>query len=164
MDRLVLEPKSDNDDPIRRRVSQSIETALKMSEGSVLVVEVKDNSVDFPAYPKQLEDHLFSERFACPVDNIALSEIEPRMFSFNSPHGACSECTGLGTVMEIDAKTVLNPILSIAEGGILPWQKFATQETWFTRLLEAVGKKFGFDLNTRIENMSEQAKRVLLVS
>jgi excinuclease ABC subunit A len=163
LDRLVLEKgKTDDEDPIRRRLSQSIETALKMGEGSVLVVEVQDNSLDFPANPKQLVDHLFSERFACPVDNIALAEIEPRIFSFNSPHGACSECTGLGTVMEIDPKTVLNPILSIAEGGILPWQKFATHETWFTRLLESVGKKYGFDLNTRIEQISDEAKTILL--
>lgn len=162
VDRLVLEKVKDADDSTRRRLSQSIETALKMGEGSVLVVEVKDSSLDFPAYPKSLEDHLFSERFACPVDNIALAEIEPRIFSFNSPHGACPECTGLGTIMEIDPKVVLNPILSISEGGILPWQKFATHETWFTRLLESVGKVYGFDLSTRIGEMSENARQILL--
>src|SRR5581483_3181953 len=144
------------------RLSQSIETALKLGEGSVIVTEVLDASLDFPANPRKMEDHLYSERFACPIDNIALPEVEPRLFSFNSPHGACPECTGLGSLLEIDPDAVLNPNLTIAEGGILPWQKFATHETWFTRMIEAVGKEYGFDLNTRLHNLSESARRVLL--
>ena len=144
------------------RLHQSIETALKMGEGSVIVSDVLDASLEFPPNPKKMEDHLYSERFACPVDNIALSEIEPRLFSFNSPHGACPTCTGLGTLLEIDPEAVLNPILSIAEGGILPWSKLATHETWFTRLIGAVGKNYGFDLNTRLGQFSEKAKNILL--
>src|SRR4029079_16319107 len=108
------------------RLSQSIESALKLGEGSMIVSEVLDASLDFPDNPKNLEDHLYSERFACPVDNIALAEVEPRLFSFNSPHGACPECTGLGTLLEIDPDSILYPILSIEEGGILPWSKLAT--------------------------------------
>src|SRR6185312_7305753 len=99
--------------------SQSLETGLKLAEGSVIVSEVLDASLDFPASPKKMEDHLYSEKFACPIDNIALPEIEPRLFSFNSPHGACPECTGLGSLLEIDPDSILNPILSISEGGIL---------------------------------------------
>lgn len=144
------------------RLSQSIETALKMGEGSVIVTDVLDASLEFPAEPKKMSDHLYSERFACPVDNIALSEIEPRLFSFNSPHGACPTCTGLGSLLEIDPEAILNPILSIAEGGILPWSKLSTHETWFTRLIEAVGKEHGFDLNTRLGQLSPQARKVLL--
>ena len=154
-------PSAQNDSTITR-LHQSIETALKMGEGSVIVSDVLDASLEFPPNPKKMEDHLYSERFACPVDNIALSEIEPRLFSFNSPHGACPTCTGLGTLLEIDPDAVLNPILSIAEGGILPWSKLATHETWFTRLIEAVGKDYGFDLNTRLGQFSEKARNVLL--
>ena len=117
VDRLVLEAKTDN----KSRLSQSIETALKLGEGSVIVSDVLDASLEFPQNPKKMADHLYSERFACPLDNIALSEVEPRLFSFNSPHGACPTCHGLGAILEIDPEMVLNPILSIAEGGILPW-------------------------------------------
>ena len=144
------------------RLSQSIETALKMGEGSVIVSEVLDASLEFPANPKKMEDQLYSERFACPVDNIALSEIEPRLLSFNSPHGACPTCHGLGSLLEIDPEIVLNPILSIAEGGILPWQKLATRESWFSRLIEAMGKEYGFDLNTRLGLLTPEARKVLL--
>ena len=162
IDRLVLEKKSVHEQSFSSRLSQSIETALKLGEGSMIVSEVLDASLDFPINPKKLEDHLYSERFACPVDNIALPEVEPRLFSFNSPHGACPECTGLGSLLEIDPEAVLNPILSIAEGGILPWSKLATNETWFTRLIEAVGKGYGFDLSTRLGNLSEKTRQVLL--
>ena len=133
-----------------------------MGEGSVIISDVLDSSLEFPTNPKKMEDHLYSERFACPVDNVALSEVEPRLFSFNSPHGACSTCSGLGSIMEIDAEMVLNPILSIVEGGILPWQKLATHETWFSRLIEAVGKEYNFDLSTRLGQLTEKAIGILL--
>ena len=162
VDRLVLEKKSTQEQTIYSRLHQSIETALKSGEGSVIVSDVLDASLEFPQNPKKMEDHLYSERFACPVDNISLPEIEPRTFSFNSPHGACQKCSGLGTLLKIDPDMVLNPILSILEGGILPWQKLATHETWFTRLIEAVGREYGFDLNTRLGQLSAGAKKILL--
>ncbi|MBI2601357.1 excinuclease ABC subunit UvrA [Candidatus Daviesbacteria bacterium] len=162
VDRIVLDKNSIKDQSLITRLSQSIETALKLGEGSVLVSEVLDSSLEFPQNPKKMQDQLYSERFACPVDKIALSEVEPRLFSFNSPHGACPMCNGLGSLLEIDPNAVLNPILSIAEGGILPWQKLGTNETWFTRLIEAVGKQYNFDINTRLGNLGENAKKVLL--
>ncbi len=160
VDRLVLE--SQNETEIISRLSQSIETALKLGDGSVIISEVLDASLEFPLNPKKMEDHLYSEKFACPVDNIALPEIEPRSFSFNSPHGACPKCSGLGSILEVDPEIILNPILSIAEGGILPWQRLATNETWFSRLIEAVGKEYGFDMSTRLGGLSVQARQVLL--
>ncbi|MEK7616767.1 MAG: excinuclease ABC subunit UvrA [Patescibacteria group bacterium] len=162
VDRLVLDTKSVHEQQFNSRLSQSIETALKLGEGSVIISDVKDASLEFPQNPKKMEDHLYSERFACPNDNIALSEIEPRLFSFNSPHGACPKCSGLGSILEIDSEMVLNPILSIAEGGILPWQKLATHETWFSRLIESVGKEYGFDLNTRLGQLTDKARDILL--
>ena len=162
VDRLVMNTKSIHEQTFTSRLSQSIETALKLGEGSVIISDVKDASLEFPSNPKKMEDHLYSERFACPVDNIALPEIEPRLLSFNSPHGACPTCSGLGTLLEIDPETILNPILSIEEGGILPWSKLATHETWFTRLIEAVGKEYGFDLSTRLGSLSPEAKKILI--
>ncbi|MBI2330153.1 excinuclease ABC subunit UvrA [Candidatus Daviesbacteria bacterium] len=162
IDRLVLDNKSIHEQNIYSRLSQSIETALKFGEGSVIISDVLDASLEFPQNPKKMQDHLYSERFACPVDNISLSEIEPRLLSFNSPHGACPTCSGLGTLLEIDETAILNPILSIAEGGILPWSKLATSDTWFTRLIEAVGKEHGFDLNVRLGNLSDKNKKILL--
>jgi excinuclease ABC subunit A len=162
VDRLVLDKKSVQEQTNYSRLVQSIEIASKMGKGSIIISEVQDASLDFPQNPKKLEDHLYSERFACPFDNIALSEVEPRLFSFNSPHGACPECSGLGSLLEIDPEAILNPILSIAEGGILPWSKLATNETWFTRLIEAVGREYGFNMSTRLGELSEIAREVLL--
>ncbi len=162
VDRLVLNTKSLHEQTITSRLSQSLESALKLGEGSVLASEVLDASLEFPANPKKMEDHLFSERFACPIDNIALSEVEPRLFSFNSPHGACPECTGLGSLLEIDSEAILNPILSIAEGGILPWQKLGSSDTWFSRLIEAMGEEYNFDINTRLGQLTDKARQILL--
>ncbi len=169
VDRLVLAPiksgvdtKVTHDNVIYSRLNQSIETALKMGEGFLIASEVLDAALEFPQNPKKMKDHLYSERFACPIDNIALPEIEPRTFSFNSPHGACSTCTGLGVLLKIDTNTILNPILSIAEGGVLPWSHLGESETWFSRLISAVGKEYGFDLNTRLGELNEETKKVLL--
>jgi len=162
IDRLVLDTKSVHDQTLYSRLTQSIETALKSGEGFVIISDVLDASLEFPTNPKQMEDHLFSERFACPVDNISLPEIEPRTFSFNSPHGACPNCTGLGALLKVDAEAILNPILSIAEGGILPMSNLGENETWFSRLVDAVGKEYGFDLKTRLGEFNEKAKEILL--
>ncbi|KKR81497.1 MAG: UvrABC system protein A [Candidatus Daviesbacteria bacterium GW2011_GWA1_41_61] len=162
VDRLVLNNKSIHEQTLLSRLNQSIETALKMGEGLVIVCDVLDASLEFPQNPKKMEDRLYSERFACPLDNISLPEIEPRTFSFNSPHGACPTCTGLGILLKIDPSSILNPILTIAEGGVLPWSKLGESETWFSRLIEAVGKEYGFDLNTRLGYLSEEARKVLL--
>ncbi len=162
VDRLIIEKKTRDDNAAYSRLSQSIETALKLAESQVIISEVLDAALEFPAYPQKMEDHLFSEKFACPVDNISLGEIEPRNFSFNSPHGACPSCTGLGVLLKIDPEVVLNPILSIAEGGILPMSRIGSAETWFSRLIEAVGKEHGFDLKMRLGELSADARKILL--
>ncbi len=159
IDRLVLGSSDKNQES---RLNQSIETALKLGEGSVIVSDVLDASLEFPQNPQKMSDTLYSEKFACPVCSIALPEIEPRTFSFNSPHGACPKCTGLGSLLKIDAGSILNPILTIAEGGVLPWSHLGENETWFSRLIEAVGKEYGFDMNTRLGQFSPEAIKVLL--
>lgn len=162
VDRLVLSKDSTRDQNMYSRLHQSIETALKLGEGNVIITDVLDAALEFPQTPKKMEDCLYSERFACPACSISLSEIEPRTFSFNSPHGACSKCTGLGVLLKIDANAILNPILSIAEGGVLPMSKLGENETWFSRLIEAVGKEYGFDLRMRIGQFSPEVRQVLL--
>lgn len=162
VDRLVVEKKNAQKTNFFSRLHQSIETALKMGAGNVIIADVLDKSLEFPILPKQMDDHLYSEKFACPVDNIALAEIEPRTFSFNSPHGACLNCTGLGALPKVDPEAIINPILSIAEGGILPLGPVGESPTWFSRLIEAVGGKYGFNLKTRISDLSDKAKSVLL--
>ncbi len=162
VDRLILTDTSDKDADITSRLHQSIETGVKLGEGFVIVSEVLDSALEFPQNPTQMNDHLYSEKFACPVDNISLPEIEPRTFSFNSPHGACPNCTGLGMLLKIDPNLILNPRLTIAEGGILPWSNIGESETWFSRLLETVGKEYSFSLKMRLEEFSKEAIEILL--
>ena len=93
------------------------------------------------------EERMYSEHFACVFDGLSFGELEPRNFSFNSPHGACRECTGLGVKMELDPAMVIpNRNLSIAEGAIVPWSRTATIGTWYMRLLNALARKHRFSL------------------
>src|SRR5438270_1766473 len=99
---------------------------------------------------------MYSEHYACPFDGTNIGELAPRNFSFNSPHGACPECTGLGTKLEIDEDLIVtNPDLSLAEGAILPWSRFASSSTWYSTLLSAVASHFGFSLDTPWRDLSE---------
>jgi excinuclease ABC subunit A len=129
------------------RIADSVETSLKLGGGIVLVSIVEG------------EDILFSEHFACVNCGISLGEIAPRTFSFNSPHGACTECTGLGVKMEIDPELVI-PYrdLSINEGAIKPWQF----QTWYFYALESMARQYGFTLNTPIKDLDEKQLNVLL--
>jgi len=160
IDRVVLMPKTDPD--ASRRLSGSLETALKLGEGNVIVAAVSDKSFDFPENPKITEDHLFSERFACPVCNLSLPFLEPRNFSFNSPHGACPACTGLGTTLKIDPDLILSPNLSIAEGGVLPWSRLFAHDSWSARMIEVVARAHHFSLATPIKTLSQQALNIVL--
>jgi excinuclease ABC subunit A len=135
----------------RNRVADSVETTLKLGNG-VLLVSIIDG-----------EERMYSERFACPYDGTSLEDLAPRSFSFNNPHGACPECTGLGTKLEIDPDLVVtNPDLSIAEGAILPWSRFASTSQWYTTLLGAVAEKHGFSLDTPWKDLSDEARDVVL--
>ncbi len=156
VDRLVL-PVAD-----KQRLSESVETALKLAEGNLIIAKIQDASFEIPDFPTDLEDHLFSEKFACPFDNISLPEIEPRTFSFNSPHGACPTCTGIGTKLEVEPELVFNPNLTIAQGGILPWSRLSTHETWFSRLLEEASKQIHFSINTPIKDLTDADRKFLL--
>ncbi|MCS7092646.1 MAG: excinuclease ABC subunit UvrA [Patescibacteria group bacterium] len=147
---------------VRSRLSDSIESAIKLSDGLVILSEVLDATLEFPDYPKKTLDHLFSEKFACPIDNIQLPEIEPRTFSFNSPHGACPACNGLGKILKVDPYLVLQDELSIMEGGILPFSSMFEHDTWYSRLILAVCAENDISIKTPIGNLEPDKKKILL--
>src|SRR3989338_8036685 len=122
--------------------------------GLVYVASVNDSSFSFPAKPKKLQIHLFSEKFACPWCNISLPEIEPRLLSFNSPHGACPTCNGIGRLLKVDPQLVINPNLSISEGAILPFAKLILSDTWFSRILKTVVEEIGIDMRKPLKLVS----------
>ncbi len=142
VDRLVMGQSGS-----QSRIADSVETALKLGAGVVLVSIVDG------------EELLFSEHFACVHCGISLGEIAPRTFSFNSPHGACPACTGLGIKMEIDPDLVIpNKELSIAQGAIRPWQF----QSWYFYQLESLAHRHGFSLDTPVNELSERQLKLLL--
>ncbi|MEA1958589.1 MAG: excinuclease ABC subunit UvrA [Chloroflexota bacterium] len=146
IDRLVIGGAEQH-----KRLADSVETALKLG-GGVVLVEIVDG-----------EELLFSEHFACVRCGISMGEIEPRTFSFNSPHGACLECTGLGVKMEIDPELVIpNKNLSIAEGAIQPWTRSGSLSPWYMSMLESVARKFGFSANTPLKNLTAEQLDIVM--
>ena len=145
VDRLVV--RADD----RGRLTDSIETALKLAEGLVEVVK----------HGGEKSTHLFSERYGCPACGISMPELEPRHFSFNSPFGACTACGGLGTRREVSADLIVgDPSLTILEGVILPWGE---PDGYLRRvILPGLAKQLGFDLSTPWGRLSEKARRALL--
>jgi excinuclease ABC subunit A len=137
------------------RLSEAIEKALDLANGLVTVLLAKATKNDNEA--------TFSQLFACPDCNINLPELEPRNFSFNSPHGACSECSGLGTKLEIDPALILNPNLTIAQGAIKAWSHSSgSGQTWLLRILGTVANSHGFDLNTPIKDLTKKQLDIVL--
>jgi excinuclease ABC subunit A len=177
VDRIVVK------DGVQRRLADSLETALHHAEG-VVKVEVVAPAVEtdepvgahgmrpdadispksggrrppLQAKPKTM---IFSERLACVECGISYQEITPRLFSFNNPHGACPDCTGLGTRMYFDAELVIpNPELSLREGAIAPWEKRLSG--WFHLILDALAKAYKFDIRTPYKELSDAVKDAIL--
>lgn len=146
----------------KTRLSEALSQALNLSSGEVIVSEVHDSSFDFPEKPKKLTDHLFSELFACPKCNISLTELEPRSFSFNTPHGACPECEGLGTRLKVDPERIFNPELTINEGAIMPFSGLTSGDTWYHRLIASVSEVYDFSLDMPVKNLSLAVKKLLI--
>jgi excinuclease ABC subunit A len=122
----------------KARLTDSVEQALKLSNGLVIVAEVLDPSFEFPQKPKKMVDHLFSQKFACPVCNLSLPEIEPRSFSFNSPHGACPTCSGIGTLLSVDEGLASSLGLFPKE---LEWRYWHTDSEMIRQRIERFMKK-----------------------
>ncbi len=159
---LVIDAITLTKDIDRLRLSTDVEQALKFGEGEMIVARILDASFTMPEKPKELEDHLYSEKFACPVCNISLPEIEPRIFSFNTPHGACPACSGLGHVLSADQELIFNENLSINEGGITPFFNITNNDTWFSRTLKTFARENSIPLNVRFSEMESDKKELLL--
>lgn len=164
VDRLIIESKDlmGGGSETKNRLFEAVESSLKLSSGLVASSIVLDASFDFPDEPKETEDHLFSEKFACPVCNISLPEIEPRIFSFNNPEGACEECMGLGNKLAVKSELVLAPSLSLNEGAIVPFAGQFESNTWLARLIREVAKEHGFDASTAVSKLKPEQIEVLM--
>lgn len=160
IDRIVIQNNPDKD--TISRLNQSVESALSIGNGYMIASEVLDKELEFPEKPVDMKDHLYSEKFACPICNISLSEIEPRSFSFNTPHGACEVCTGLGTELKINPDLIIAPELSVVEGGIIPWASLIEKDSWNRSILESLSRSKHVDLRTPMKNLSEAKINMLL--
>ncbi len=136
-------------DDMKQRIAESFETALRLADGKAIAVEMDTD-----------KEHLFSAKFSCPVCDYSLSELEPRLFSFNNPMGACPTCDGLGNVNFFDPKRVVAfPTLSLASGAIKGWDK---RNQFYFQMLTSLAQHYGFDLETAFEELSTEAQHVLL--
>lgn len=152
VDRIVIK------DGINQRLTDSVETALRLADGRLLI-DFVDDAEDSPERTRS-----FSENLACPNNHpLQIDTIEPRAFSFNSPFGACQACDGIGSRLEVDEELLIpNPELSLGEGAIAPWsQGKATTEYWL-RLLAGLGEELGFDLNTPWNKLSAKVQKAIL--
>ncbi|MFC1710046.1 excinuclease ABC subunit UvrA [Patescibacteria group bacterium] len=149
-------------DNLKSRLGQSIEQSLKLSDGLLIVSEIKDKGFSIPEYPKVFQDHLFSERFSCPVDNIQIAEIEPRTFSFNSPHGACPKCLGIGHILKVNPDIIFAKDLTILEGGIIPFSNMFEKDTWYSRLVLKMCEEEGLDPQVLVKKLeNDQISKLL---
>ncbi len=146
----------------RARLATDVEQALKFGNGEMILSLIRDASFALPEFPKKMEDHLFSEKFACPVCNISISEVEPRIFSFNTPHGACPMCSGIGRILNVDRELVFNDNLTINEGGITPFFNLSTHDTWFSRTFRTFCEENDIPLKVKLEKVSDAKKELLL--
>ncbi|HEX5559661.1 MAG TPA: excinuclease ABC subunit UvrA [Gaiellales bacterium] len=143
VDRLVMKPG------LRTRLTDSVETALRLAEGLVELAVVDGDTTTY------------SEQFACPDDGISLPELAPRIFSFNSPHGACPRCTGLGTQREIDPDLVVpDPTLSISQGALVPWT--VINSNFYTQVIQAIADRYEVDLDTPWADLPEGQRNLFL--
>src|SRR5689334_12104658 len=143
VDRLTMKPD------LRTRLAQSVETAAQLAEGLV-AIDVVDG-----------ESMLFSEKFACPDHGVSLPELQPRIFSFNSPHGACPRCTGLGAQQEIDPDLLVpDPSLSIGEGALVPWA--VGNSGFYDSVIQAIADRYEIPLDEQWENLSDEEQDLFL--
>ena len=152
VDRIVLNSKLGN------RLAESIETAVNLSNGLVFV-EYEDETL--PQKFRKIEKLIYSTKFACPESGFTIEEIEPRLFSFNSPYGACEECEGIGIKLNVDPNLVIpDDRKSIADGAIEPWAKSTT--LYYAQTLASIAKHYGFSLDDKWKKLSKKIKDVIL--
>jgi len=152
VDRLITGSEID-----RSRLYQSVETAVQISKGVVIVaVQASSDSQEAKSGKSTIKELVFSENFSCPCDQINLQDIEPRTFSFNSPHGACSDCTGLGYNLEPSPHLIIaDDSLSIDKGAIKPWSRPGPSRRWNRRILSALAEQYGFSLSRPFKELDD---------
>lgn len=140
----------------RARLSESLEKTLDYGDQLALVLVMKNDAV--------VEEVPLSQKFACPNGHaIALTELDPREFSFNSPHGACPECKGLGTKLTVEPDLVIpNPKLTLAEGAVRPWSKTTSRVSWYSRVLESIANEYGFSVHVPVKDLPKKALDIVL--
>jgi len=152
VDRIVLNASLGN------RLAESVETAVNLANG-LMFVEYEDETL--PKKFRKTENLIFSTKFACPESGFTIEEIEPRLFSFNSPYGACEECEGIGVKLNVDPKLVVpDEKKTIADGAIEPWSK--SSSLYYAQTLASIAKHYGFSLNDRWSRLSKKIKDVIL--
>ena len=161
VDRFVVRrPVDEKGTPLppedRSRLSDSVETALKLGEGLVII-----SSAAAEGSKPTFEERLFSEKLGCPYDGTVVDDLEPRSFSFNSPHGACPECTGLGFRLEVDPERVIDPEKSVLEGGLVPWSR-SPEGSWYLKIVTAAMKAKKWNPKTPIGDLPAAALDYLL--
>src|SRR5574337_670794 len=151
VDRLTVKASA------KQRLTDSVETALNLADG-IVVLEFVDHEHD-----SHNREQRFSEKLACPNGHaLAVDDLEPRSFSFNSPYGACPDCTGLGIRKEVDPDLVVpDPDLTLAQGAVAPWSMGPTSE-YFTRMMASLGESMGFDVDTPWRKLPAKARRAIL--
>ena len=157
---IVRRPVDEKGKPLppedRSRLSDSVETALKLGEGLVII-----SSAAAEGSKPTFEERLFSEKLGCPYDGTVMDDLEPRSFSFNSPHGACPECTGLGFRLEVDPERVIDPEKSVLEGGLVPWSR-SPEGSWYLKVVTAAMKAKKWNPKTPIGELPATAQEYLL--
>ena len=159
VDRFVLSPD------LYSRISGSVEQALELGQGIMKILKINDSSVavgESRITADNTEEITYSQRYACPdhPDEL-IPELTPRLFSFNAPEGACPDCTGLGSKMEVDPELIFNKNLTISEGGIRPFNR-VQQDSWWLKRLASVGVKHGFNIYTPIGELPEEVRHLIL--
>jgi excinuclease ABC subunit A len=158
VDRLIVrhfdDPDSEEASAARSRLTDSVETAMEMGGGVVVINDVTD--------PENPSDHLFSEHLACVYGHVSLPEIEPRTFSFNNPHGACPECQGLGVKREFDPDLIVpDPDLSVEEGALAPWAT-GSDDSWTRRFLREACRALGIPMDVPWRELTPEQQEILL--
>ncbi|WP_341633505.1 excinuclease ABC subunit UvrA [Sphingomonas agri] len=162
VDRIVVR------EGIEARLADSFETALKLADGLAYLDPADPQESEAPASGMKLDYAppgriTFSEKFACPVSGFTIAEIEPRLFSFNAPQGACPACDGLGEKLMFDEDLVVpNHNISIAKGAIVPWAKSNPPSPYYMQVLSSLARAYDFDLNIPWKNLSEEAREIIL--
>jgi excinuclease ABC subunit A len=167
VDRLSISKKQLRDEKelktLKSRLSQTIEESLRLSDGYIKTSFIDDASFVFPENPQNYEDKLFSENLACSHCGISLNELEPRMFSFNSPQGACETCNGIGSQLKIDQSKIIAAELTLSEGAIIPFASALSNGTWWADLVKAVIIDRGYDFRkTPYREFDLQTQKILL--